>query len=284
MYGTPGPQESDINTMHRYRDAIVAESGASSYERTMFGAYVLFPYHDEEQYRNHKVYKSIEQGNIGGLPFLPSATTLVEQFIDELITDSSESAFERATLPLGIEERLAKVDWERHEVLAYAIKDKESLNNILISHEVLIPEHKLASTKEVIRTIAIYQSKSIFGADSGIKFFGEVVSFSTVYIQNIRYRKYSIVDWKQLPRPIEAKEGGRDIIFTNMFLLEHSSQILELTIKSEEEYRFYSELKRRTDAEVINSEDDPGSFIVGDYEIMFDLYNSVIDYLFEEIK
>ena len=106
MYKTPGPQEGDINTMHRYRDAIVAESGASSYERTMFGAYVLFPYHNEGEYRNHKFYQSIDKVNIGGLPFLPSATTLVTDMLDQLVADSPDSAFERATLPIGIEERL----------------------------------------------------------------------------------------------------------------------------------------------------------------------------------
>ena len=31
--------------------------------------------------------------------------------LDQLIADSPDSAFERATLPVGIEERLARVDW-----------------------------------------------------------------------------------------------------------------------------------------------------------------------------
>ncbi|GER68058.1 hypothetical protein BpJC7_21020 [Weizmannia acidilactici] len=38
-YKTPGPMEEDINTMHRYRDSIVAANGGP-YERTAFGAYV----------------------------------------------------------------------------------------------------------------------------------------------------------------------------------------------------------------------------------------------------
>ena len=41
---TPGPEVDDINTMNRYRDAIVYQnSDHPNYERTMFGAYVLFP-------------------------------------------------------------------------------------------------------------------------------------------------------------------------------------------------------------------------------------------------
>jgi len=42
LYKQAGPMEDDINTMHRYRDAIVAENNGP-YERTSFGAYVLFP-------------------------------------------------------------------------------------------------------------------------------------------------------------------------------------------------------------------------------------------------
>ncbi|KYD29047.1 nuclease domain-containing protein [Geobacillus sp. FSL W8-0032] len=47
-----GPMEDDINTMHRYRDSLVARRGGP-YERTAFGAYVPFPWHDEDSYQAH---------------------------------------------------------------------------------------------------------------------------------------------------------------------------------------------------------------------------------------
>lgn len=72
----------------------------------MFGAYVLFPYNDPDgEYKDHRFYRSIETVNIGGLPFLPGTTELLENFLSELVADSSESAFERASLPRGIEEK-----------------------------------------------------------------------------------------------------------------------------------------------------------------------------------
>ncbi|WP_170061467.1 hypothetical protein [Rummeliibacillus pycnus] len=37
--------------------------------RTSFGAYVLIPWNQEDDYQNHPQYKSIEKVNIGGLPF-----------------------------------------------------------------------------------------------------------------------------------------------------------------------------------------------------------------------
>lgn len=86
-YGQPGPEEDDINTMHRYRDAIVHNDGQMGYKRTIYGAFVLFPYHNENQYKLHRFYLSIEKVNIGGLPFLPGSTKLVEGLIDQLLDE-----------------------------------------------------------------------------------------------------------------------------------------------------------------------------------------------------
>ncbi|WP_410745442.1 hypothetical protein, partial [Clostridium neonatale] len=55
----------------------------------IFGAFVLFPYDNEEEFKNHKFYESIEKVNVGAFPFLPSTTGLMENFLDELINESS---------------------------------------------------------------------------------------------------------------------------------------------------------------------------------------------------
>lgn len=47
-YGGIGPKEEDINTMYRYRDAIVYKNRETeAYNNRVFGAFVLFPYIDE---------------------------------------------------------------------------------------------------------------------------------------------------------------------------------------------------------------------------------------------
>lgn len=84
----PGPEEEDINTMHRYRDAIVSEVVKDSgvFRREMYGAYILFPFEDvEEKYKNHPFFISIQKVNIGGFPFLPSQTSYVEEQIEKLL-------------------------------------------------------------------------------------------------------------------------------------------------------------------------------------------------------
>ena len=133
--GLEGPTEEDINTMHRYRDTIVYDMSRGGdktditglYDWTMFGAYVLFPYSDEEKYKEHDFYKSIGMVNIGGLPFLPSATNMVRDFLEELISDTAESAFERATLLRCIEEKLARVDWAKRDVLIVNVPDEAEM-------------------------------------------------------------------------------------------------------------------------------------------------------------
>ena len=249
----PGPEVDDINTMHRYRDAIVYANGASPYERTMFGAYVLFPYANEGEYTSHRFFESIEKVNIGGLPFLPSATGLVEDMLDALISDSPDSAFERATLPRGIEDKLAKVDWGRRDVLVGDLRNKKQLEICIKDNFYHIPASRLSSSSLPIHYVAIYQSKNIFGKNAGIVYYGEVMSCSRVKRREIteipkasdaEYYRFDINEWKKLNKKIEAKEIANFPFLTNIFLLENCEAVPDLHIKTEEEYRLYSEISR----------------------------------------
>jgi predicted component of viral defense system (DUF524 family) len=88
QYGGPGPLTEDVNTMHRYRDAIAIPHPLRPQgylQGVVAGAVVLFPYPHEDLYRSHRFYKSIGQVEIGGLPFLPNSTTLVAEKIGALL-------------------------------------------------------------------------------------------------------------------------------------------------------------------------------------------------------
>ena len=281
MYGAPGPQEDDINTMHRYRDAIVYQNDASPFERTMFGAYVLFPYRNQEEYRKHRFYQSIEQVNIGGLPFLPSATDLVTDMLDELISDSPESAFERATLPTGIEERLARVDWKRRDVLIGTLRSNAQFEVCKAKNFYYISASLIKDADLPIHYVAMFQTPRIFSDRAGIHYYGKVLRTALVYRKNIKevpqthgnpddlYYRFQIREWVPLSKPILPKEYGFVHAFTNTFLLENAEYVPELLLKSEEEYRFYTELKRRTGDALGNNEAADG-FELGDIKVLFD--------------
>lgn len=262
----PGPKLDDINTMHRYRDSIVYENKESKFmfEKTMFGAYILFPYDNEELYEKHRFYKSIGTVNIGGLPFLPGTTTLVQRLLNELISDSKESAFERTTLPRGIEEKLSIVNWDERDVLIGTFRSVDQFHICYDKKFYYIPAKRISEEKLPIHYVALYQTKAKFGSEAGIRYYGEVLRTALVRRSNIKeisyphdnadelYYRFKIREWKELAKPILPKEKGFVSEFTNMFLLEHSEYIPELQFAGEEQYRFYSELKRNVNSAIIN--------------------------------
>lgn len=268
----PGPKVDDINTMHRYRDSIVYENPDSrfTFEKTMFGAYILFPYADEEEYQDHRFYKSIESVNIGGLPFLPSATMLVTQLLDALITDSSESAFERATLPAGIEDRIRTVNWKKRDVLIGLVPDKAHLELFLNS--------KLYWTRRFDRNNLPIHYIALYEKGFGIRYFGELVSWRQEKRSNLPgYSKhgddknhvFEVLKWTKLQKTIKVEETGPNpIAYTNYFLLSTSNTYSELRLRSEADYRFFIELKRRADARILEPEDDAMVFESGDVRVL----------------
>ncbi len=254
-----GPRLDDINTMHRYRDAIVYDSKDKSsfvFKKEMFGAYLLFPYSNEEKYEQHHFYKSIDAVNIGGLPFLPGTTRLVEKLLNDLISDSEQSAFERATMPRGIEKRLSRVDWSCKDALVGSVASKEQFLDNIKRRYYYVPANYL-NGRLPIRHIALYQSSKMFGDDAGIRYYGEVIEAKRLKRNEIKfpskhknddavYYAFLVNEWKQLPKAIDVKdEGVYGPRFTNLFLLQNCTQSYELfSITSEEQYRLLYELKR----------------------------------------
>lgn len=271
----PGPKVDDINTMHRYRDSIVYENPQSkfTFEKTMFGAYILFPYDNEEEYKQHRFYKSIDTVNIGGIPFLPGATSLVKKLLSDLINDSKESAFERATLPSGIEEKIAKVDWDKRDVLIGTFRTPQQFDICYKNRFYYIPKSQISDARLPIHYVALYQTDNKFDGKGQIRYFGEAIRVALVKRGSIKeipvrrnnsdelYYRITVREWLDITdtnesgKAILPKESGFVSEFTNMFLLEHSEYVQELLIKSEEEFRLYSELKRTAKTADVEGDD-----------------------------
>jgi predicted component of viral defense system (DUF524 family) len=101
QYGGPGPTTDDVNTMHRYRDAIAIAHPMSGAWKTgsVIGAVALFPYPDELTYQLHRFFKSIDQVEIGGLPFLPGSTNLVAAKIESILASQYPDLMAVPTTP-----------------------------------------------------------------------------------------------------------------------------------------------------------------------------------------
>ena len=266
--GLAGPEEEDINTMHRYRDAIVhAEKNSEQFERTIFGAYVLFPYPDEEEYTKHHFYKSIKAVNVGALPFLPGSTKLVEQFLDEIILDSPETAYERAVRPKGSKEYYDN-KYIGKNVLVGCMSRKEQLE-IALNHRFYhtplenITHHKLLTQLEYV---ALYQSNKFFGKTDevvGVKYYGKIVDWKIVKRGEITvipskhnppdklYVVFEIEKWETRERVIlPGGHGIRSVAFTSKYIFDRALEVAELKLENEEELLQWREARRRGRVEV----------------------------------
>lgn len=193
---------------------------------------------------------------------------MVQDMLDALIADSSDSAFERATLPRGIEDKLAKTDWDERDVLVGALRNKSQLEACLKYKFYHIPASMIKDTDLPIHYVAIYQSINIFGREAGIRYYGEVTKISIAKRKDIteipknsneEYYRFEIKEWKELNVPLTAKEVRDFPFFTNMFLLQHCPDVPDLHISSEEEYRLYTEVRRlANDASVNETDAEPG--------------------------
>lgn len=260
-YGAPGPEEEDINTMHRYRDAIVYENKLTGhFERSMFGAYVLFPYSDENKFREHQFYKSIKKVNIGAFPFLPQATKLMEEFLDELILDSPEKAYERSTRPLGTD-KYYEEKLQGKNVLVSSLRDKEQFRLCLENNVYWIPLENIIKEQSLLTElewIGLYQSHKTFGTkEGGINWIGKIAQWQVVRRYEIKIRKlrpgtennlyvlFQIDSWGKLEKSI--KPDGYGIythLFTRKYVFDRAETVAELKLDNEEQIKEWREKRR----------------------------------------
>ncbi|MNI38936.1 hypothetical protein D3C73_930980 [compost metagenome] len=280
-YRMPGPEEDDINTMHRYRDAIVYSEGQEKeFERSMFGAYVLFPYHNEEQFQEHQFYKSVELINIGAFPFLPNSTSLMEKFLDEIIMDSPEKAYERTTRPRGTKEYYGN-KLSGKNVLIGALSKTSQLAAALeysFYHMPLrnITDHKILTRLEFV---ALYQSIQLFGrAGAGISWYGRVKAWKVVPRSSITqipssrgasdelYVLFEVEEWQRRKDPIvPAGHGIYRVLYTSDYIFHRANEVSELRLETDEDLKEWREKRRAGKVKVTLDREhvDLGSAVVG---------------------
>ncbi|WP_050615530.1 restriction endonuclease-like protein [Bacillus testis] len=261
-YQTPGPMEDDINTMHRYRDSIVAANDGP-YERTAFGAYVLFPWHDETEYKQHHFYQSVDTVNIGAFPFLPNTTDLVEQFVERLIEKSSEELQREGILPRG-----AQAEWQSSlvdHVLVGLVASRDDYVRSLQTLQYTLPVASLRNGWQEAKYVALYVKKGIH-AWNGIKEYGKIVS---VDIHDDKV-VFTLDVWKNLKQVIAPVHYGiSTYMMTTLTQLKEAKELPELYMKSKEETQLWKMLRRVSDRVHIQLDDTTIDSASGIEEFVF---------------
>ncbi|WNF24846.1 restriction endonuclease-like protein [Mesobacillus jeotgali] len=243
-YKTPGPMEDDINTMHRYRDSIVATSGGP-FERTAFGAYVLFPWFDETVYEEHHFYKSIDKVNIGALPFLPNATNMVERFVERLIDKSPEEIQKEGILPRGAHE-----EWKSsldQMVMVGLVSDQESYDQFSKEAYYQIPVNQLRKGWQEAEYIALYVKNSL-NTDNGVQLYAKIKDVRPYHDGNDEYMRFHAAHWSRLKQNIRPVNYGiSSYVMTTLSTLKEAQELPELFMKSKEEMTIWRMLRRVSD-------------------------------------
>ena len=252
--GDVGPMEEDINVMHRYRDAIVSRMPADfKYKYETFGAYVMFPYGNQERFRKHKFYKSIAEVNIGAFPMLPGSTELIRNQLEKIVNQSDlEAKNERVVM----DEYDDYAKFKLENVMVVNAKDKEHIKAYLKHNFYHIPTKHLSSVRLGVEYLAFYQSKRYFGQDGGIRYFAkikDVIKYrrgecselpSRKGVEHELYLRFDL-DTIQKTGHVEPIQSGTQLVsYTTLYLLKNAQNMHELKLRSNLEIEVYKTLKK----------------------------------------
>ena len=242
-----GPKSADVDAMYRVRTAAGGDPGAV----------VLFPSGDEEAYRAHPAYKSLEKLRVGGLPFLPGATALVEELLGELTAAGSENLFCEPLSP-ALEEELQRTDWRVKDVLVASFRNEAQYQINFEKKFYHTAVRNVPADRLPVRYIALCRPKA--WQDAGIRYIGEVEKVRVVKRKRIplpltrnngdeEYYYFKIKRWEALPETITVREEGVYAPrFTNRLLLHYARETHELFhASSEEEFRLAAALRLLTE-------------------------------------
>ncbi len=205
------PQDA-IGQLHRYRDAILHTVPAESSYRSAIknlGGIILYPYpKSEKEFLSNTFYKSIDQVNIGALPFLPSKSGLVIALLNKLINKTlPEEHFEQFIEMDNSEYQRQRNSWLEWVTIAGVQKEyqNERLDFISSKNIFHVPFVKYLNSK-------IYLSKNILICKAGTK---EAVL-------------YSITNWEILSEKELQQMGTSWPHRTNKYIAFHIKKEKEL--------------------------------------------------------
>lgn len=267
-FGSPGPPQDAIDALHRYRDAILEETGfqgsrSETLKRTVVEGVALFPHTDiDNQFHDSGLWSSLERIGIGALPFLPGETRYVEEWLRAVLNRAGWSTTERTIPYLSLEQLRAWQDAEKQSVLVGVLRRNAK------EHLDWIKQHRryytIANSKQTrqlgSRWVAIYSPTSI-RPTGAVTHLAEVENITIQKRQEIdtpwRTQRgandecviYQLGEVHELERPIENRGSrGRGKRFsrnrwTSRLAILRATELTELFLETSAEWRLYEQLR-----------------------------------------
>ncbi|HEY2961662.1 MAG TPA: DUF2357 domain-containing protein [Pyrinomonadaceae bacterium] len=267
-FRSPGPPQDAIDALHRYRDAILEETGvhgarSDRLKHTVVEGVALFPHADtDDQFRSSRLWSSLEQVGIGAIPFLPRETRYLEEWLRKVLRRGGWSTAERTIPYLSLEQLRAWQEAEKESVLVgvLRVKAKEHFDWIKLSrcfYTVFTPRQ---GRQLMSRWLAIYSPASIRTP-------GAVTHLARV--ENIELKKrheietpwrprrsadeehvvYTLGELHELENPIQNRgPSGLGKRFsknrwTSRLGIERATELRELFLETSAEWKLYEQLR-----------------------------------------
>ena len=265
QFGSPGPPQEAINVLHRYRDAILEDTGihgsrSERFKRTVVEGVALFPYVDvHDQFRNSVYWSSLERLGIGAIPFLPSETRYVEEWLRAVLQRGGWPTAERAISYLSLEQIRAWQEAESEAVLVGTLRTdaEEHLDWIKLNRCYYTPLRSDKGRQLISRWVAIYSPVSIRtpGAITHLAPVDKVeikkrheidTPWESLRDSGTEYVVYRLGELRELQTPIESKRGSKRFSvnrWTSKLGIMRATDLQELFLETSREWRLYEELR-----------------------------------------
>lgn len=266
--GSPGPPADAINVLHRYRDAILDQSSTEGprsgrYKRSIVEGVALFPHIDaSDTFRSSHLWKSLEHLGIGALPFLPNETRYVEEWLRTVLSRSGWTAAE-SSIPSATLEQMRSWQQAAKEIVLVGVLRAEAqqhLDWVCKERRYYAPLTPTQRRQFFTRWLAIY-SPTALRTPGAVTHLFPVERITVVQRRDIPTPWESSRDGSQQqvfyylgePRLLEQPVLNRDADgqgqrfsqnrWTSLLALEKASQLRELFMETEPEWRLYDELR-----------------------------------------
>ena len=268
QYGIPGPPQTAIDTLHRYRDAILEETGpegprSERFKHTVVEGVALYPYADvEDRFPTTLLYTKLKDVGIGAIPFLPRETRYVEEWLRFVLKRGGWSTTE-STIPYSSFEQLH--NWrqaEKESVLIGLLRRKARAHLDWIKswrryYTVYLPRQ---SKQLAARWVAIY-SAGLLRKPGAVTHWARVEGVDVKKRREIdtpwpprgsaneQFVLYKLGEVRELPAPIENRETDRRSQrfsknqWTTRLGIEQASELKQIALETSMEWRLYEQLR-----------------------------------------
>lgn len=259
-YGTPGPPEDAVNQLYRYRDAIVDD--ATPPRRRIVQAAALFPFRDSAdlKFADNRLLHSLDSVGIGALPFLPSETGYMEEWLAKNCRRSGTHFAERTVGVVLRDEELANRAKMTETVLVGVVgHGRQQWEWVLQRKLYLAPLTRIGKQRRLdIKWLAFFEPATLTGQDYGaVRYCARMQAIEIVQRGKIDtpwtgrgqtddyYLLFHLDQMEQLRRPIWNTDRHRVVFrWATRYSLEHAHSMSELYLETEAERRLWEELRQ----------------------------------------